>query len=285
MAKRNKNLRLLSFSALKKLIDRSSILEGKQAEAFFADLQKVAVYYSELALQLSHSNALLTRMKNSRDREEILTLSRLQQLIPHFTRAVALQELFAQGLVVAVRKDPGVEVHRGFLTRLFQLPGFSESLVIQECAGELYLESIANCKSLGEGQELARQMSRLPGLSQSPKLRKLASRGKVLAMQAGREPVVKIDLNQKLMSPVRALGRLLGMGDYRMRVALEGSPKYKQVVVRVPAFSEKAALRAVDNFLEDFLADESGMDCEREILDIFPPGSMWESGRYPVLRL
>lgn len=286
LAKSNKNLSLLSFTALKKLIERSSILEGEQARAFSAELQKVAIYYSELALQLAHSKALLSRMKKSRELSEISLLSGLQTSVPHFSRAVELQVLFAEGLVVEARRDPSVKIYRRSLTELFQLSGFSESLTIQECAGELYLESIANCQSLGEGQELARQMNRLPGLSESPKLQALAQRGHKLALQAGREPVVKIDLNQRLMTPIRALGKLLGMGDYRMRVALDGSPKYKQVVVRVPAFSEKAALRTVENFLEDFLSDEAvGTECHSEILDIFPPGSLWESGRHPILQL
>ncbi len=286
LARPSKNLSLLSFSDLKMLIEHSAILEGKKAEAFFEALQKVALYYSELALQQAHSNALLTRMKRSRDFEEVRDLNHLQESVPHFSRSIVLQELYAQGLVLVARKNPDVEVHRDSLTRLFRLSGFGGSLVIQECAGELYLESIINCRSLGEGQELARQLSRLPGLERSPKLQALVEQGQKLARQSGRQPVVKIDLNQTLMAPVRAVGRMLGMADYRMRVALDGSPRYKQVVVRVPAFSEKGARKRVENFLDDFLRDDSdGFECRSEILDIFPPGSLWESGRHPVLKL
>lgn len=286
MARPNKNLSLLSFSELKMLIEHSSVLEGKRAEAFFEALQKVAIYYSEIALQQAHSKALLVRMNRSRDYEEVRALSHLQESVPHFSRSIALQELFAQGLVLMAQKNPEVVVHREPLTRLFRLSGFGGSLVIQECAGELYLESIINSQNMGEGQELARQLSRLPGLDRSPKLKSLVERGQKLAHQSGREPVVKIDLNQKLMAPVRALGRMLGMADYRMRVALDGSPRYKQVVVKVPAFSEKDARKRVESFLDDFLStDSDGFECRGEILDIFPPGSLWESGRHPVLKL
>ena len=97
---------------------------------------------------------------------------------------------------------------------------------------------------------------------------------------------MKVDLNQKLPGPVKAVGKLLGMGDFRMKVELRGLEYYDQVVVRVPAFTEKAARKAASRFILDFLKEQSGdEDKSAKILDIYPPGSAWESGRHPILKL
>jgi hypothetical protein len=76
------------------------------------------------------------------------------------------------------------------------------------------------------------------------------------------------------------------MGDFRLKVELRGLEYYDQAVVRVPAMTEKAARKSAQKFIRDFLREQSGdEDKSAKIVDIYPPGSSWESGRHPVLKL
>jgi hypothetical protein len=114
----------------------------------------------------------------------------------------------------------------------------------------------------------------------------MAERGGRIVKREGRDPIVKIDLNQLMIAPINRVKRLFGMGDFRMRVEFDGLERYEQAVVRVPAFTEKAARRAAGKFIADFLKNETGQDSRSaKILDVFPPGSAWESGRHPILNL
>ena len=83
------------------------------------------------------------------------------------------------------------------------------------------------------------------------------------------------------------MGKLFGMGDFRMKVELRGLEYYDEARVRVPAFNEKAARKAAQQFIKDFLKDQSGPDDVKsaKIVAMYPPGSKWESGRHPVLKL
>lgn len=281
-----RNLSRLSLSSLLKLIKQSSTLEGDRALALYLDLQRVPLYCSETSLQQAHAEVLIAQMKVCRDYPLLTQLSQLLERLPRLNKDVTLQELYSESLVILARRDPEVNIHGDYLNKIHALPAFRHSPKVQRATGELFLESIANCNSSAGGHELLRQMRRIPIAETDPRLRQMIARAAQLAGEGGRTPVVKVDLNEKLARPLRALKSAIGMGDYRMRVSLGGSPRYKQVVVRVPALSEKAARRAVSNFILDFMAKEKPLSEDGcEILDVFPPGSTWESGRHPVLHL
>lgn len=281
-----KSLCRLTYAELDELLDRSSILEGAQAEAFAEALREVALYGSEPRLQITHSKALLSRMQASPDFEETLILSHVQESLPSFYLSLALRHIFARGLVVAASKNPTHPVLRRALARLFKLPGFNSCPVLQHCAAELFLKAIAISQNPAEAEELLRQMRQLPGMVYCSELQAMAEKGGRVVKRGGSDPIVKIDLNQLMMKPLNKVKRLFGMGDFRMRVEFNGLERYEQAVVRVPAFTEKAARRAAGKFIQDFLKNETGQDSRSaKILDVFPPGSAWESGRHPILNL
>lgn len=283
---KNRNLSRLSESNLDKLIRHSSVLEGDKALAFFLDLQRAPLYQSQTKLQITHATVLLSRMRRSLDSAEVNALSEFQEALPNLRQSQILQEIYSQGLVIQARKDPAVQIHGEALNKLHRLPAFALSQCIQLSAGELFLESIANCNSAAGGLELMRSLRNLPLMKTDPQLKRMFLKAEQLVDADGREPVVKIDLNQKLAGPLRALRKVFGLGDYRMRVGLSGSPRYKQVVLRVPALNEKSARRTAESFMDEFMGEE--VLCEEsssQILDVFPPGSLWESGRHPVLQL
>ena len=281
-----KSLCRLTYAELDELLDRSSILEGAQAEAFAEALREVALYGSEPRLQITHSKALLSRMQTSPDFEETLILSHIQESLPSFYLSLALRHIFARGLVVAASKKPTHPVLRRALARLFKLPGFNSCPVLQHCAAELFLKAIAISQNPAEAEELLRQMRQLPGMAYCSELQAMAERGGLAVKRGGSDPIVKIDLNQLMMKPLNKVKRLFGMGDFRMRVEFNGLERYEQAVVRVPAFTEKAARRAAGKFIQNFLKNETGQDSRSaKILDVFPPGSAWESGRHPILNL
>ena len=275
--KQDRSLELLAS------IRDSSTLEPEQAFVFDLNLKRLRRYQQDTGVQIAHSHALLGRMRRYVDVQRIRSLSDLQREMPHFADSASLQELFSRGLVLLAQKDVETEIHSDSLDKLFKLPYFQQNLEIQRAAAALLLESIANCKSPGKAKDLERRFWSLPLSSKDPQIQKMADLSRGLTEKTGRQPVVKIDLNQKVPSLVRAFHKLLGMGDYRMRVWLGGSARYKHLVVKVAARSEQSATQAVQTFMDDFLA--SDRETAREILEVFPPGSVWESGRYPVLKL
>lgn len=286
MASPQKSLTRLSYAELDELLDRSTVLEGSQAEAFSEALRDVALYSSEPRLQITHSKALLRRMELSEDFQEILLLSHVQESMPSFYLSLALRHIFAQGLVVAASKQSTHPVLRRALARLFKLPGFNSCPVLQRCAAQLFLEALKITVNPAEAEELLRQLRQLPGMAYCNDLQGLAEQGERIVRRGGRDPVVKIDLNQLMLRPLNRIKRLFGMGDFRMRVEFSGLERFDQAVVRVPAFTEKAARRAAAKFITDFLKRESGQESRSaKILDVFPPGSAWESGRHPILPL
>jgi hypothetical protein len=281
-----KSLCRLTYAELDELLEKSAILEGAQAEAFSEALREVALYGSEPRLQITHSKALLARMRASTDFEETLILSHIQESLPSFYLSLALRHIFARGLVVATSKNPVHPVLRRALARLYKLPGFNSCPVLQHCACELYLTAIEISRNPAEAEELLRQMEGLPGMAYCAELQGMAAKGAKIVRRGGRDPIVKIDLNQLMLKPLNRVKRLFGMGDFRMRVEFNGLERYEQAVVRVPAFTEKAARRAAAKFIADFLRNETGQDSRSaKILDVFPPGSAWESGRHPILNL
>ena len=281
-----KSLCRLTYAELDELLERSSILEGAQAEAFAEALREVALYGTEPRLQITHAKALLSRMQTTTDFEECLILSHIQESLPSFYLSLALRHVFARGLVTAASKNPTHPVLRRALARLFKLPGFNSCPVLQHCAAELFLSAIAISQNPAEAEELHRQMKQLPGMAYCSELQGMADKGGRIVKRGGRDPIVKIDLNQLMMKPLNRVKRLFGMGDFRMRVEFNGLERYEQAVVRVPAFTEKAARRAAARFITDFLKNETGQDSRSaKILDVFPPGSAWESGRHPILNL
>jgi len=148
------------------------------------------------------------------------------------------------------------------------------------------LEGVASAEDAETAHEFLSHFPKLPGMNYSQELRDMQALALQQAKRVGRDPIVKIDLNQKLAAPVKAMGKLFGMGDFRMRVELRGLEYYDQAVIRVPAFTEKSARKAVSRFISDFLVKQTGnSEKSAKILDIFPPGSTWESGRHPVLKL
>jgi hypothetical protein len=286
MSAPKKSLCRLTYAELDELLERSSILEGNQAEAFAEALREVALYGSEPRLQITHAKALLRRMEASTDFQEALILSHIQESLPSFYLSLALRHIFGRGLVVAASKNPNNSVLRRALARLFKLPGFNSCPVLQHCAAELFLAALELTQNPGEGEELLRQLKQLPGMAYCSELQGMAEKGCRIVKRGGRDPIVKIDLNQLMMKPLNKVKRLFGMGDFRMRVVFNGLEKYEQAVVRVPAFTEKAARRAAGRFIADFLKNETGGDSRSaKILDVFPPGSAWESGRHPILNL
>jgi hypothetical protein len=281
-----KSLCRLTYAELDELLERSSILEGAQAEAFAEALREVALYGSEPRLQITHSKALLRRMEVTTDFQETLILSHIQESLPSFYLSLALRHIFARGLVIAASKGPTHSVLRRALARLFKLPGFNSCPVLQHCAAELFLSAIGLSVNPAEGEELLRQLKQLPGMAYCSDLQAMAEKGARIIKRGGRDPIVKIDLNQLMLAPINRVKRLFGMGDFRMRIEFNGLERYEQAVVRVPAFTEKAARRAAGKFIADFLKNETGQDSRSaKILDVFPPGSAWESGRHPILNL
>lgn len=281
-----KSLCRLTYAELDELLDRSSILEGAQAEAFAEALRDVALYGSEPRLQITHAKAIVRRMETTRDFEETLILSHVQESMPSFYVSLTLRHVFARGLVVAASKNSSNSVLRRALARLFKLPGFNNCPVLQRCAAELLLSALQNSQNPGECEELFRQLKQLPGMAYSADLQEMAETGRKIVQRGGQDPIVKIDLGQKVLAPVTAVKRLFGMGDFRMRVQFQGLERYEQAVVKVPAFTEKAARKVASKFITDFLRNQSGQDSRSaKIMDVFPPGSAWESGRHPILKL
>lgn len=286
MSQAHKNLTRLSYNELYELLDRSPILEGLQAEAFAAALRDVPLYQNEARLQTVHSKAVLSRMEVTPDFEEALILSHIQESVPCFYLSLTLRQVFARGLVVAATKNCTPSVLKRAIARVYELPSFSSCPVLQRCAAELFLEAIASSENPEAAQEYLQQFKKLPGVAYSPELQDLLEVAKRQAKRAGRDPIVKIDLNQKMARPVKVMGKLFGMGDFRMKVELRGLEYYDEAVVRVPAFNEKSARKVAQEYIRDFLKEQSGsQDKSAKILDVYPPGSPWESGRHPVLKL
>jgi len=287
MSEPNQNLLRLSYNELMELLDKSSVLEGYQAEAFARALRDVPLYENEPQLQLIHSKAVLSRMQETFDFEEALVLSHVQETVPSFYLSLTLRQTFARGLVVSAQKNPTRNVLDRALDRVAKLPSFNSCPILQRCAGELLLEGVASSTSPEEATHFLSQFQKLPGMNFCRELQKIQECAKREAKRAGRDPIVKIDLNQRLAAPVKVVAKLFGMGDFRMRVEVRGLEYYDQVVVRVPAFTERAARKAANKFILDFLRKQSGDDEKKsaKILDVFPPGSPWESGRHPVLNL
>lgn len=282
----HQNLITLTYQELQELLESSTILVGHQAEAFGKALKEVPLYLNEPRLQMAHSKALLHRMTLTPDFEETLVLSHVQESVPSFHLSLTLRQYFARGLVVAAAKNPTTSVISRALARIYKLPSFISCPVLQRCAGELLLEGVAASEDAETAHEFLKQYNQLPGINYSNELQKLRECAAKQAKRVGRDPIVKIDLNQKFPGAVRAVGKLLGMGDFRMKVELRGLEYYDQAVVRVPAFTERAARKAAENFIADFLRDQTGEEQRSaKIVDIYPPGSAWESGRHPVLNL
>lgn len=281
------NLLGLSYNQLMALLDQSAILAEDQAVAFARTVREVPLYQSEIQLQLAHSRALLSSMQETPDYETARNLSRLQETVPSFYLSLTLRQCFARGLVLLAQKEPSAEVLEEALKRVYALPSFNSCPILQRCAGELLLEGIASSENPEEANHYLARFRALPGLNFCRELQKLEEVARKEAKRAGRDPIIKIDLNQKLARPFKAVGKLLGMGDFRMRVELRGLEYYDQAVVKVPAFTEKAARRTAQNFILDFLRKQNGDEKQKsaKILDVFPPGSTWESGRHPVLKL
>ncbi len=286
MSAPKKSLCRLTYAELDELLDRSSILEGAQSEAFAEALRDVALYGSEPRLQITHSKAIVRRMETTKDFEETLILSHVQETMPSFYISLTLRHVFARGLVVAASKNSSNSVLRRALARLFKLPGFNSCPVLQRCAAELLLSALRNSQNPGESEELHRQLKQLPGVAYSADLQEMAETGRKIMQRGGQDPIVKIDLGQKVLAPVTAMKRLFGMGDFRMRVQFQGLERYEQAVVKVPAFTEKAARKVASKFIADFLRNQNGQESRSaKIMDVFPPGSNWESGRHPILKL
>lgn len=286
MSPAHKNLTKLSQDELFELLEKSSILEGYQAEAFAQALREVPLYQNEPRLQLAHSKAVLRRMNLCSEFQEALVLSHIQESMPSLYLSLTLRQVFARGLVVAASKNPTPSVLRRALVRIYELPSFKSCPSLQRCGAELLLEAVASSEDAETAHEFMKQFSRLPGMAYSEELQEIHACAERQAKRVGRDPIVKIDLNQKMAKPVKAVGKLFGMGDFRMRVELRGLEYYDEAVVRVPAFNEKAARKVAHKFISDFLKKQDG-DEEKsaKILDIFPPGSAWESGHHPVLKL
>lgn len=280
------SLSRLSYNELNELLSRSSILEGSQAESFADALKEVALYSTESHLQIAHSRSILQRMEASSDFEECLTLSHIQESLPLFYISLTLRHIFARGLIIAASKRPSNPTYRRALAHLFNLPGFSNCPILQCHAAELLLAAIKINQNLGEKKELHKQIKLLPGMAYSSELQAISEKASRIIERGGQDSVVKIDLNQLMLAPINKLKRFFGMGDFRMRVEFRGLERYEQAVVKVPAFSEKAARQTAGKFIANFLKNELGSDSKSaKILDIFPPGSSWESGRHPMLKL
>lgn len=287
MREKDNKLLKLSFNQLHNLLRRSPVLEGPEAEAFAEALRNVPLYQNEARLQTLHSRAVLSRMQVSEKFEEALILSHVQESMPSFYLSLTLRQIFAQGLVVAAKLNPTRSVLRRALGRVYELPSFQNCPVLQHAAAELLLEGILMSDSSETANGFLVQLDKLPGVSYSADLKKLHTLATREAKRAGRDPIVKIDLNQKMAKPVKLMGKLFGMGDFRMKVELRGLEYYDEARVRVPAFNEKAARKAAQQFIKDFLKDQSGPDDVKsaKIVAMYPPGSKWESGRHPVLKL
>jgi hypothetical protein len=269
-------------SDLEQTILDSAGLAPEQAVAFDLNLRSTKAYRERVDLQILHSGALLERMRGSQNLPDLWNISETQREMPSFANSLQLQENYARGLLLIVQKDSSTVVHQDSLDKLFTHTRFQDSLQIQRAITALLLESIANCQSPGQSRYLESQFLKLPN-TDDPEIRKMVNAAKELTTKTTRQPVVKVDLNQKTPSLIRALGKFVGLGDYRMRVWLGGSPNFKHVVVRVAARNEDSARAAVQKFMDDFLEPDSV--ASREILDVFPPGSGWNSGRHPVLKL
>lgn len=269
--------------ALIQMIQESALLDPDKGLVFDLNLQRMKCYVEDPSFQIFHSKALLKRMKLSTDLHELQNLSERQADMPHFGHSAQLQELYAQGMILLAQKDSATDIHEDALKRLFDLPHFNRSAQIQRVAAALLLESIANCKSPRKARELERKFWEIPKADTDPEIRKMAALSQELTEKTGRQSAVKIDLRHKVPGLLRALSRFVGMGDYRMRVWLGGSPRYKHMIVKVAARDEQSAKATVQEFMDDFLAQDS--EATREIVDVFPPGSMWESGPYPVLKV
>lgn len=286
MSESKPDLSRLSFDALNDLLEQSSVLQGHQVEAFTEALRESPLYNSEIRLQLVHSRAILQRMTETYDFEEALILSHVQESVPSFFHSLTLRQLFARGLVAAAAKQPTPPVLRRALNRLVVVPSFTSCPVLQQCAGELFLEAVSCAETASEATKLVEQMKQLPGMAFSSELREMAERAADIASRTGRDPIVKVDLNQKIFRPLGLVGRLFGMRDFRMKVELHGLTQYEQAVLRVPAFNEKAARKAANRFVAEFLRTQEGREQRSaRITDVFPPGSAWESGLHPVLKL
>lgn len=286
MSSSNTQLTRLSYNELHDLLDKSAVLEGSQAEAFSRALSEVPLYQNEPRLQMIHTKALLARMSVSSEFQETLILSHIQESVPSFYLSLTLRQYFARGLVIAAGKNPTTSVVRRAIERVYKLPSFGSCPVLQRCAGELLLEGVASAEEPETAHEFIKQFKKLPGLSYSKDLQSLEACAVKQARRAGRDPIVKIDLNQKMARPFKAMGKLFGMGDFRLKVQLRGLEYYDEAVVKVPAFNEAAAKRQAEKFIIDFLKNQTGGDDKSaKILDIYPPGSAWESGRHPVLNL
>jgi hypothetical protein len=286
MPKAHQNLTQLSYAELHELLEKSSILEGYQAEVFAQALREIPLYQNEARLQLAHSKAVLKRMNSSPSFDECLVLSYVQESVPSFYLSLTLRQVFAQGLVCTATKNPTPHVLRRAVARVYELPSFRSCPTLQRCAAELLLEGVASADDSETAHEFLTQFGSLPGTQYSKELRDIEACAVRQAKRVGRDPIVKIDLNQKLAAPVKAMGKLFGMGDFRMRVELRGLEYYDQAVVRVPAFNEKSARRVASKFISSFLNSQAGDDEKSaKIVDIFPPGSAWNSGCHPVLKL
>jgi len=280
------NLTKLTLDELAELLDRSSILGGADAESFAKALHEVPLYANQPRLQLIHSKALLSRMQTTGDFQEALLLSHIQENVPSLYLSLTLRQVFARGLVITAYKNPIPTVLKRAVARIFELPSFGNCPVLQRCAAELLLEGIAAAEDQESAKLLLQQLESLPGLQYNSELQDLVVAGRRQVKRAGRDPIVKIDLNQKTAGPVKAVRKLFGMGDFRLKVELRGLEYYDQAVVRVPALTEKAATKTAQKFIKDFLKEQSGDENKSaKIINVYPPGSTWESGRHPVLKL
>lgn len=287
MSDKENKLSKLSYNQLQTLLSRSPVLEGPEAEAFSSALREVPLYQNEARLQLIHSRAILSRMRVTASFEETLILSHIQEAMPSFYLSLALRQVFARGLVVAAMLNPARSVLQRALGRLFELPSFHNCPVLQRSAADLLLEGILHSDSPEEAAEFFDQFKKLPGVNATPELRKIYEQAQRQAKRVGRDPIVKVDFNQKLARPVKMVGKLFGMGDFRMRVQLRGLEYYDEARIRVPAFNEKAARKIAREFIRDFLKEQEGPEEAKsaKIVEMYPPGAVWESGRHPVLKL
>lgn len=269
--------------ALIKMIQESALLDPDKCLVFDLNLQRMKCYIEDPSFQILHSDALLTRMKLSTDLQELQNLSERQSQMPHFGQSAQLQELYAQGLILLAQKNPATDTHEDAIEKLFNLSHFRGNSPMRRAAAALLLESIANCTSPRKARDLERKFWEIPQADTDPEIRKMAALSQKLTEKNGRQSAVKVDLRHKVPGLLRALSRLVGLGDYRMRVWLGGSPRYKHVIVKVAARDEQSAKATVQEFMDGFLAQDS--EATREIVDVFPPGSIWESGPYPVLKI
>lgn len=287
MSDKDNKLSKLSFNQLQTLLNRSPVLEGPEAEAFAAALREVPLYQNEARLQLLHSRAILSRMRVTASFEEALILSHIQESVPSFYLSLTLRQVFARGLVVTAMLNPTRSVLRKALARLYELPSFHNCPTLQRSAADILLEGILLSEATEDAAEFLNQFNKLPGVSTTPELQKIHDQARRHAKRAGRDPIVKVDFNQKLARPVKMVGKLFGMGDFRMRVQLRGLEYYDEARIRIPAFNEKAARKIAQQFIKDFLKDQEGPDEAKsaKIVEMYPPGAVWESGRHPVLKL